>query len=129
MTEQTIETTPVETPETDPDTFPRSYVEQLRSEAAEHRLRAADADKFRDALRAAVLTSQSATLLREPLAWSDDYDDAETGLPDAEKISEAVQALAAEKPWLSRPAGDVGQGFRGTESDAVNLADMLRAGA
>ena len=126
-TEQITEPTPE--PQEEEQTFPLSYVQELRQEAAQHRTRAADADKYRDALREAVCASVSAGVLREPLAWSDDFNDPETGLPDQQKVSEAAQALAAEKPWLSRPAGDVGQGFRGTESDAVNLADLLRAGA
>lgn len=115
--------------ENEEQTFPASYVRELRAEAAEHRVRAQDADKYRDALRAAVLKAHSAGVLREPLPWSDDLSDPETGLPDEGKVAEAVQALAAEKPWLSRPAGDIGTGFRGDESDAVSLGDMLRVGA
>lgn len=127
MTEQITEPTPE--PQEEEQTFPLSYVQELRQEAAQHRTRAAQADTFRDALRDAVLAAESAGVLREPLPWDDAYGDPETGLPDREKVSEAVQALAAAKPWLSRPAGDVGQGFRGTESDAVSLADLLRVGA
>jgi len=115
--------------EQEEQSFPLTYVQELRQEAAEHRTRAARADTYRDALRAAVLDAASAGALREPLPWSDDYDNPETGLPDAERIAAAVEELAAAKPWLAKPSGDVGQGFRGEESDTVNLAEVLRAGA
>lgn len=121
-----------ETPETTPETFPAEYVRELRAEAAEHRTSAKDAtarlDDLTARLRTEVLKAASSGVLREPLEWSDDLAD-EEGLPDPEKVAEAVQALATAKPWMSRPTGDVGQGFRGEESDTVNLADVLRAGA
>lgn len=127
MTEEQI--TPEEqTDTTTPDTFPRAYVEELRREAAEHRTRAAVADTFRDALRAAVLEKASTGVLAEPIEWDDEFD-GEDGLPDAEKIKAAAEALALEKPWLSRPHGDAGQGFRGEDCGTVDLAGLLRAGA
>jgi hypothetical protein len=116
-------------PEIEPDTFPRSYVEELRAEAAEHRLRAKEADRLRDALRTAVLARACDGILHDPLPWSDDFD-GEDGLPDPEKVREAAEGLAAEKPHLARVRGDAGQGFRGDESDAVvDLAELLRNGA
>jgi hypothetical protein len=115
------------------DTFPRTYVEELRAEAAENRRRAKEAaeqvDTLRTALQEALCREASAGVLHEPIAWHEDYADEETGLPDVEKVKAAVEALAQDKPWLSRPRGDVGQGFRGEESDAVDLAGMLRQGA
>ena len=52
----------------------------------------------------------------------------ENGMPNPDVIREA---LAADKPHLSRVGGDILQGHRGEESDAgdVDLAGMLRAGA
>ena len=120
---------PANEPENEPDTFPREYVETLRQEAAENRKKAKDVDTLREALRVAFLKEGSAGILREPIEWSDDFTDSETGLPDAEKIKAAAEALAADKPWLSLPRGDAGQGFRGDDSDTVSLADMLRVGA
>lgn len=112
--------------------FSRDYVESLRTEAAEARVKAKRATDLELALRDAVKASAARDILQDPAAleWSDDFAD-DSGLPDAEKIREAAEALAAEKPHLSRVRGDVLQGHRGEESDAgaVDLAGMLRAGA
>lgn len=128
---QTADSGPEKTTTEEQDTFPRAYVEKVRQEAAEHRKKAAQVDTMREALHAAYLRLGTQGILHDPeaLPWSDDYADPETGLPDADRIRSAAEALADEQPWLSRPRGDVGQGFRGETSDAVNLAGMLRAGA
>lgn len=118
--------------ENEPETFPRSYVEELRAEAAEHRVKskenAESMETFRNAYRAAVLKEATRDVLAEPIPWSDDFD-GENGLPDAGKIREAAEALALEKPQLARVRGDIGQGFRGEQDAPVDLAGMLRAGA
>lgn len=136
MEEQQItEETPQETPENEPETFSREYVQQLRQEAAEGRTKAKEheelaskLDSIATAYREALCREASAGVLHEAIQWDDAFN-GEDGLPDVEKIREAVGKLADEKPWLSRPRGDVGQGFRGQESDSVNLAGILRAGA
>lgn len=116
--------------EEEPDTFPRAYVEQLRQEAAENRKKAEQVSTLREALHAAYLRLGTQGILHDPeaLAWSEDFT-GEDGLPDVERIRAAAEALAEAQPWLSRPRGDVGQGYRGETSDAVSLADLLRVGA
>lgn len=114
------------------ETFTREYVEQLRTEAAESRVKAKRATDLETALRTAVVEKVAGPILQDAtsLEWSDEYAD-EHGMPDPEKIREAAEALATEKPHLSRVRGDVLQGHRGEESDAgtVDLAGLLRAGA
>jgi hypothetical protein len=117
------------TAENEPETFDRAYVENLRAEAAEHRVKG----KRADAIAARLVTSLAASTGR--LADPSDlpYDAAlldDDGVPDAAKVTEAVEALLAAKPHLAsrRPTGDVGQGARG-EADGVSLAALLRAGA
>ncbi|WP_051549002.1 hypothetical protein [Nocardioides sp. URHA0032] len=135
MTEPTSETVAPETIQTESDTFPRSYVEELRAEAAEHRTKAREAldevGPLREALRVAYLKQGTAGVLHDhaDLPWSDEFNDPETGLPDVATIKAAAGALAADKPHLARVRGDAGQGFRGDASDAVDLAHLLRAGA
>jgi hypothetical protein len=119
-------------PERDSDVFDRKYVEELRRESAEHRMKAKEADEkltaFRDAYRAALLREASAGVLHDPIGWDDSFE-GEDGLPDPEKMRAAAEALAEAKPWLGRPRGDVGSGYRGEQPDTVDLADLLRAGA
>lgn len=117
-------------PENEPDMFSAAYVAELRAEAAEHRVGAKKMTAFRDAYREASIREAAREILADPadLAWSDEFD-GEDGMPDSEKISEAAKAFADAKPHLARARGDVGQGFRGDESDSVDLASLLRAGA
>lgn len=54
--DDTIEDTP-ETEETVPDTFPRDYVEKLRKEAADARVKAKDRDDLAHRLHATLVAS------------------------------------------------------------------------
>jgi hypothetical protein len=132
MTEPAPEVEAAEQPEGQQDGAERTYTADeyntVVDESIKNRKKAKVADALRAALQAAVCKQASADVLHEPIEWSEDFN-GENGLPDAEKISEAVATLAESKPWLSRPRGDVGQGLRGEESDAVDLAQMLRSGA
>jgi hypothetical protein len=119
---------PVE-PENEPDTFPRSYVEELRAENAARRKDADQVGPLREALQDAYLRQACEGVLHDPISWSEEFNNPETGMPDPEKIRAAAEALAEEKPHLARVRGDAGQGFRGSESDSVDLAGILRAGA
>lgn len=118
--DQTTEEAEVE--QTEPDSFDREYVEKLRKEAADARVRAKD----RDTLAAALWTANVAATGR--LADATDL-----GMPadadplDAEAVEVAVTELLARKPHLAsrRPRGDVGQGHSGA-GESVDLAGMLR---
>jgi len=128
--------TPVEAPETvpddgqvqtDPETFPRSYVEDLRREAAEHRVKAKRADDLAARLLAATVAQATAGILADPtdLPAGDYLDD--DGYPDPERIADTARALVTVKPHLAdrRPVGDVDQGAR-PEVAGVNLAGIIR---
>lgn len=126
---------PAAGPEVDPDgdhpeTFPRSYVEELRRSEAGYRTRA----KQSDTLAAALVTSYAAQTgrLADPsdLPYDAEALCDEDGVPDAGKVAAAVDALLTVKPHLAtrRPVGDVGQGAR-PDTTGVSLAGMLRAGA
>ena len=119
------------TGDTEPDTFPRDYVEKLRAETAKYRTRAAHADVLAERLLAATVREATADLLADPsdLPLDDDLVD-DDGLPDLDKIKDAAKALVARKPHLARrrPVGDVGQGAR-TEAAPTSLVELLRGTA
>ena len=119
---------PVEAPEGEPvedqETFPRSYVEKLRKEAAGHRERAKRADDFAQRLHTALVEATGR------LADARDLPYEESHLEDPEALSEAIAGLLADKPHLAsrRPMGNIGQGVTPV-SNAVSLGGILRAGA
>lgn len=113
-----------ETPEEDPQTFPREYVEKLRSEAAEHRIRAKRADDYAARLHTALVAATGR------LADPDDLPYDEAHLEDAASLEQAIDDLLTRRPHLAsrRVTGTVGQGATDTGS-AVDLAGLLRARA
>lgn len=121
--EQTPEDAEVE--QTEPDSFDREYVEKLRKEAADARVRAKDRDTLAAALWAANVAATGRLADPTDLALPDDADPL-----DQEAVEVAVTELLARKPHLAsrRPRGDVGQGVAGSTS-SVDLAGMLRSRA
>ena len=112
-----------------PKVYDEEYVKGLRDENAATRQRAKRAEEAENRLRASVIASATAGILQDPtdLPWSDELTD-EDGYPDAEKITDAAEALVTAKPHLGRPRGDVGQGQRGDEVDAFSLTELIRSG-
>lgn len=108
----------------DQETFPRSYVEKLRKEAAGHRDRAKRADDLAQRLHTAIVGATGR------LADARDLPFDESHLDDPAALSGAIDALLADKPHLAtrRPMGNIGQGATST-SDTVDLAGLLRANA
>jgi hypothetical protein len=105
----------------EPDTFPRSYVEELRQESGRYRQRAQRADDLAQRLHAELVRATG------KLADPTDMPFDENHLDDPEALTAAVDDLLTRKPHLAsrRPAGDIGQGA--TPSAApVDLAAMLR---
>lgn len=104
---------PLEQPTTpaEPETFDRPYVERLRTEAAEGRVKGKRADALAAALVSAYAAQSGRLADASDFAYSDD--------------------LLARKPHLAsrRPVGDVGQGARPGEPEGVSLSGLLRAGA
>lgn len=106
--------------ETEPDTFPRSVVEELRYENGKYRQRAQRADDLARRLHAELVRATGR------LADPSDLEFDEAHLDDADTLSAAVDELLARKPHLARrrPAGDIGQGATSTATP-VDLAAIL----
>ena len=108
----------------DPETFPREYVEKLRAEAAENRVKAKRADDYAQRLHVALVAATGR------LADPDDLPYDEAHLEDADALTAAVDDLLQRKPHLAsrRVSGGVGQGAT-SASGSVDLAGLLRARA
>lgn len=115
---------PQETPEEEPDTFPRSYVEDLRQENGKYRQRAQRTDELAQRLHTSLVAATGR------LADPSDLEYSEAHLDDEEALTAAVDELLARKPHLGarKPRGDVGQGAS-RSGDSVDLAGLLRARA
>lgn len=106
----------------EPETFPREYVEKLRTENGKYRQRAGEAD--------ALATRLHTELVRATGRLADPTDlpfDAEH-LEGSDKLSLAIDELLESKPHLAtrRPTGDIGQGNRGPSTSGFSLLDMLK---
>lgn len=137
MTEQTTETEPVDeqveettelgTEETseqevEPETFPRAYVEELRQEAADARVKAKRADDLAARLHVALTAATGRLADPSDLPFEDAH------LDDPQALTTALDQLLVRKPHLAnrKPRGDVGQGATSTNSSAVDLGSLLR---
>lgn len=120
----TIDESPDDAQENEPETFPREYVQKLRDESAKHRQRAQRADDLAARLHTALVAATGR------LADPTDLSVEESHLDDAEALTAAIDELLTRKPHLAsrRVSGDVGQGAS-KSSEAVDLAGMLRARA
>ena len=106
------------------ETFPREYVEKLRKEAAEARLKAKKADDYARALFAARVAATGRLADASDLPFDPELVD------DLPAMEAAIDELLRAHPhYVSRtPQGDIGQGAT-TTSDTVDLAGILRARA
>ena len=106
------------------ETFPREYVEKLRKEAAEARLKAKKADDYARALFAARVAATGRLADPSDLPFDPELVD------DTDALKAAIDELLQAHPhYASRtPQGDIGQGAT-TTSDTVDLAGILRARA
>lgn len=127
--ENVVEETPVEDEanqsedeESTGDTFPRDYVEKLRAENAENRVKAKRADDLAHRLHEALTAATGR--LQDPR----DLQFNEAHLDDPEALTTAIDSLLEDRPHLAsrRVTGDIGQGATGTKSNTVNLAGMLK---
>ena len=108
----------------EPDTFPREYVEQLRKEAADARVKVKDRDTLAERLHVANVAATGRLADPTDLPFDEAY------LDDEHVLTEAIDALLERKPHLAsrRPVGDIGQGAS-TGAESVSLAGILRANA
>ena len=122
-TEQEVDETTTEE-ETEPETFPLDYVQRLRQEAADARVKAKRTDTLATRLHAALVSATGRLADPSDLPFDDGH------LEDADALKAAIDALLVAKPHLAnrKPRGDVGQGQSGG-SGTVDLAGMLRQGA
>lgn len=106
------------------DTFPRSYVEELREENAKYRQRAQRADDLAARLHTSLVSATGR------LQDASDLEFAQEHLDDPEALTEALDDLLAKKPHLAsrKPTGNVGQGASGSHG-TVDLAGLLRSRA
>lgn len=111
-------------PSDEPDTFPREYVEKLRKEAADARVKAKDRDTLAERLHVALVAATGRLADPTDLPFDPEH------LDDADALSAAIDALVERKPHLAsrRPIGDIGQGAS-TGIEPVSLAGILRANA
>lgn len=112
---------PEVSPEPEPETFPAAYVQKLRQEAADARVKAKRTDDLATRLHTALVAATGR--LADPTDMP--FDDAH--LEDDTALTDALDALLKAKPHLAsrRPRGDVGQGQSGG-SGTFDLAGMLR---
>lgn len=106
----------------DGDTFPRAYVEKLRKEAADARVKAQKADELAGALWAARVAATGRLADPTDLPMPEGADPLD---PDA--VTAAVDELLARKPHLASrvPRGDVGAGVV-SESTPFSLGALIR---
>lgn len=105
----------------DGDTFPRSYVEQLRTESAGHRTRATGMAEELHSLRV-----KSLGILQDPT----DLPPAE-GLDTLDAVKAAAEDLVARKPHLRvrKIGGDIGQHEQQGGEQSPGLLGRMRKNA
>lgn len=116
-----IEEAPGETQEPEPETFPRSYVEELRQENGKYRQRAQKAETYAQRLHTELVRATGKLADPTDLPFSEDH------LDDPDALAAAVDELLQRKPHLAsrRPTGEIGQGPTPPKA-SVDLAAILR---
>lgn len=108
------------------DTFPRSYVEELRKESAKHRDRARQAEERADALARQLHSElvRATDRLENPadLAYDAEH------LDDPEKLKAALDVLLSDRPYFRKRkvVGDAGQGPRGGGQEPFSLLGAIK---
>ena len=111
-----------DTDTSDPETFPREYVEKLRTENGKYRQRASESDSLAKRLHAELVRATGRLADPTDLPFDNDH------LVDADKLAGAIDELLESKPHLAtrRPTGDIGQGQRGPSIQGFSLLDKLK---
>jgi len=106
----------------EPETFPRSYVEELRQENGRYRQRAQQGEVYAHRLHTELVRATGRLADPTDLPFLDEH------LDDPDKLSNALDDLLARKAHLAnrRPQGDIGQGAVSEGSATVDLAAILR---
>lgn len=113
--------------DSEPDTFSRDYVNKLRDEAAQHRLRAKRTDAANARLLDALIASDGRLLDPEALPLSDDLLD-DDGIVDPGKVADAVGSLVERKAYLLKPPAPapLPQGVREDVPQPLSLLEVAR---
>ncbi|OKH65405.1 hypothetical protein [Mycolicibacterium mageritense] len=108
--------------EQEPETFPREYVEKLRTENGKYRQRAGEADSLAKRLHTELVRATGRLADPTDLPFDAEH------LEGSDKLSLAIDELLESKPHLAtrRPTGDIGQGNRGPSTSGFSLLDMLK---
>lgn len=106
----------------EPESFPKEYVEKLRAEAAENRVKAKRADEYAQRLHTALTAATGRLQDPSDLPFDQNH------LDDPEALETAITELLDRKPHLAtrKPAGNIGQGITGDTDSSVNLATILK---
>lgn len=106
---------------TEPDTFPREVVEELRKENGKYRQRAQRADDLAKRLHTELVRATGRLADPTDLPFDAEH------LDDGDQLAAAIDDLLTRKPHLGsrRPSGDIGQGAT-PASGTVDLAAILR---
>ncbi|OBB18556.1 hypothetical protein A5761_08720 [Mycolicibacterium setense] len=106
----------------DAETFPREYVEKLRTENGKYRQRAGEADTLAQRLHTELVRATGKLADPTDLPFDAEH------LEDTDKLSVAINELLETKPHLAtrRPSGDIGQGQRGPATGSFSLLGMLK---
>lgn len=107
--------------DTEPDTFPRKYVEELRQENARYRNEAKTAEDLAHRLHTELVRATGKLADPTDLPFDD------THLADPENLVSAIDEILDAKPHLAarKFTGDIGQGITGG-GGSVNLLDLMR---
>lgn len=108
--------------ESDPEVFPREYVEKLRTENGKYRQRAGEADTLAKRLHTELVRATGRLADPTDLPFDAEH------LADPDKMIGAIDELLGAKPHLAtrRPSGDIGQGQRGPAAGSFSLLDTLK---
>lgn len=114
-----------EAEEEEPETFPREYVEKLRKENADNRVKAKTADDLAARLHTALVQQTGRLADPSDLPFNSEH------LDEPETLTAAIDDLLARKAHLASrtPRGDIGQGHTSDADDGFSLAGILRGNA
>ena len=120
----------VRTPDDQPDTFPREYVEKLRKESAGYRERARQVDEVEQRADGLARRLHAALVAADGrLADPTDLQFDPAHLDSEDSLKSAIADLVTAKPHLKarRVTGDIGAGARGsTGGPKADLIEIMR---
>jgi len=113
--------------EAEPQTFDLSYVQELRSEAAAHRVKAKRTDEANEVLVRTIAQMDGRLHDPQDVGLSDDMLD-DRGIVSPEKVQESIAALIEAKPHLAKqtPRTPLPMGVQANVEQPPSLLQMVR---